>query len=183
IYNGGSQAGNIRLIHVLSIESDRVWARCINTGIRKQYLLSRIERPNSNYGGVYYDSDIYVKSRERKNTRTTKDSDSITITVDAMEIANSILDKHNSQINRESTRKSSGRTLDESMAMLKASQAELEKLRAKALRKGWIKDERAKSVAQVKNTIPAKHTKNNKPNFGCLFICVFFTLCVLYLVF
>lgn len=119
--------------------------------------------------------------RSTSNTEYTRVEDG-NVVVDVGGIAKSILDEHDIKLEKENTVKSSGRTIDQNIAILKENQDELEKMRSTALKKGWIKKEVEKNVTQVKNTVPAKHT-NNKPNFGCLFICVVFILFICYMIF
>lgn len=54
IYSGGSSPNSIRQIEVHSIDDEKIWAKCVFTGERKQFLLSKIKIPSGVFGGVAY---------------------------------------------------------------------------------------------------------------------------------
>lgn len=52
IYSGGSSPNSIRQIKVHSIDDERMWAECVFTGERKQFLLAKIKIPSDVFGGI-----------------------------------------------------------------------------------------------------------------------------------
>lgn len=55
VYHGGSQPGTIREIVPVSISGDTVWAICLESNRRKQFILSKIEFPGEGGASMRYE--------------------------------------------------------------------------------------------------------------------------------